>query len=144
MKINENENNSIDISIKKNNKEPYSYDIEELEKIIINGDITYNDNKILIVKEIKEYVKMIMKIDNNEVKEIRLINSDYIFEEWKNSFNKNYKADKKYKSIVKDDHLKDLKISEIKEALTTLIPETKFEIFSEDPSKFENMIKKVY
>ena len=60
----------------------YSYDFDELGKIIFNGKSeNFKENKILIVKEIKEYVKMIMDIENKDEKEITVINTDYIFKE---------------------------------------------------------------
>ena len=35
-----------------------------------------------------------MDINNKEIKEISVINNDYIFKEWKSSFNKSYKTEK--------------------------------------------------
>ena len=81
-----------------------------------------------------------MDIDNKEVKGITVINNDYIFKEWKKSFNKSYKTREEFKLIVKADNLENLKIKDIKDALIKLIPKVKFEIFKDDPSKFENMI----
>jgi hypothetical protein len=112
-----------------------------LEKILFNdNEENFNQNKILIIKEIKEYVKMNMDFDYKDVKEITVINNDYIFKEWKRSFNKSYKIKEEFKLIVKTDNLNNLKIEDIKKALIKLIPNVKFEIFKEDPSKFENMI----
>ena len=56
------------------------------------------------------------------------------------SFNKSYKIKEEFKLIVKTDNLNNLKIEDIKEALIKLIPNVKFEIFKDDPSKFEKII----
>ena len=104
--------------------ETYSYDVDELEKIIFNGKKeNFNENKILIVKEIKEYVKMIIDIENKDAKEITVINNDYIFKEWKSSFNKSYKTKEEFKLIVKTDNIDNFQIKDIKEALIKLIPD---------------------
>ena len=141
IKLENKEKGNILIDMPKNNMESYSYDFDELENILFNNKKkNFNENKILIVKEIKEYAKMIMDIENQEEKEITVINNDYIFKEWKRSFNKSYKSKEEFKLIVKTDNLNNLKIKDIKEALIKLIPDEKFEIFKDAPSKFENMI----
>ena len=62
-KLENNKKDDILIGIPKDNNESYSYVVDELEKIIFNGKKeNLNENKILIVKEIKEYVKMILDI----------------------------------------------------------------------------------
>ena len=68
-----------------------------------------------------------MDIDNKEVKEITVIKNDYIFKEWKSSFNKSYKTREEFKLIVKTDNLENLKIKDIKDALIKLTPNIKFE-----------------
>jgi len=141
VKLENKEKGNILKDMPKNNMESYSYDFDELENILFNNKKkNFNENKILIVKEIKEYAKMIMDIENQEEKEITVINNDYIFKEWKRSFNKSYKTKEEFKLIVNTDNLNNLKIKDIKEALIKLIPDEKFEIFKDAPSKFENMI----
>ena len=81
-----------------------------------------------------------MDIENKDEKEITVINTDYIFKEWKKSFNKSFKIKEEFKLIVKTDNLNNLKKENIKEALIKLIPNVKFEIFKDVPSKFQNMI----
>ena len=98
----------------------------------------------MIVKEIKEYAKMIMKIEKDKIKQIQIIDSKYIFKEWKKSFNNNYKSEKEYQKIVEINKLNDLKIDDIKNSLLKLVNNVKFKIFSEDPSKFPNMIKSIF
>ena len=81
-----------------------------------------------------------MDFDYKDVKEITVINNDYIFKEWKSSFNKSYKTKEEFKSIVQTDNLENLKLKDIKDALIKLIPNIKFEIFKDKPSKFESLI----
>ena len=79
----------------KSNIESYSYDVDELEKIIFNGKRgNLNENKIVIIKEIKKYAKMIMDIDNKDVKEITVINNNYILNNGKNLLINHIKQEK--------------------------------------------------
>ena len=67
VKLGNNEKGSALINMHQSNMKSYSYDFDELEKIIFNGKSeNFKENKILIVKEIKEYVKMIMDIENKD------------------------------------------------------------------------------
>ena len=129
---NENKNNET--------KRVYSYDIKEMKIVLFNENFQFKNDKVEILKEIKEYIIKISKIKSEKMDAIIKIDSNYIFNSWRNTFGKGYKNNKLYTKLVQIDRYPDLNIDKFREALLLLIPDKKFEILSEDPSKFDKMI----
>ena len=73
------------------NAKSYSYDIKEIENVLLNDDFQFKDDKVDIIKEIKEYVIKTSQIKSNEMNEIIKIDTNYIFNSWCNTFGKGYK-----------------------------------------------------
>ena len=71
------------------------------------------------------------------------IDANYIFNSWFNTFGKGYKKNELFKKLVQINRYPDLNIDKFKKALLLLIPEQNFEILSEDPSRFDMMIKNI-
>ena len=129
----------------KNNNSQYCYDFKELEKILFgnfdeNNYIKQSKWKIELTEDLKKYVNLITKINSNDEQEMKVIDNDYIFEEWKNSFEKGYKKQREFQNLVKLS--KDINLAKMKEALLTLTGNHKYEIFENEPSNFQRMIKK--
>ena len=129
---NENKNNDA--------KRSYSYDIKEMKIVLFNDNFQFKNDKVEIIKEIKDYVIKISQIKSDKMDSIMKIDSNYIFNEWRKTFGKGYKKIKLYTKIVQINRYTDLNIDTFRKALLLLIPGKKFEIFSEDPSKFDKMI----
>ena len=129
---NENKNNDA--------KRSYSYDIKEMEIVLFNDNFQFKNDKVEIIKEIKDYVIKISKIKSDKMDSIMKIDSNYIFNKWRKTFGKGYKKNKLYTQIVQINRYNDLNIDTFRKALLLLIPDKKFEILSEGPSKFDKMI----
>ena len=113
-----------------------------MEIVLFNDDFQFKDDKVEIIKEIKDYVIKITKIKSDKMDAIIKIDSNYIFNRWRNTFGIGYKKNELYTKLVQINRYHDLKIDKFREALLLLIPDKKFEILSEDPSRFDMMIKK--
>ena len=111
--------------------------------MLLNDDFQFKDDKVDIIKEIKEYVIKTSQIKSNEMNEIIKIDTNYIFNSWCNTFGKGYKKNELYKKLVQINRYPDLNIDKFKVALLLLIPDQKFEILSEGPSRFDMMIKNI-
>ena len=135
--ISNNENNSHE------NVKSYSYDIKEMEIVLFKDDFQFKDDKVEVIKEIKEYVIKISQIKSNKMNDIIKIDTNYIFNSWFNTFGKGYKKNELFKKLVQINRYPDLNIDKFKKALLLLIPEQNFEILSEDPSRFDMMIKNI-
>ena len=129
---NENKNNDA--------KRSYSYDIKEMEIVLFNDNFQFKNDKVEIIKEIKDYVIKISKIKSDKMDSIMKIDSNYIYNKWLKTFGKGYKKNKLYTKLVQINRYPDLNIDTFRKALLLLIPDKKFEIFSEGPSKFDKMI----
>ena len=136
-KILNNENNSHE------NVKSYSYDIKEMEIVLFKDDFQFKDDKVEVIKEIKEYVIKISQIKSNKMNDIIKIDTNYIFNSWFNTFGKGYKKNELFKKLVQINRYPDLNINKFKKALLLLIPDHNFEILSEDPSRFDMMIKNI-
>ena len=79
------------------NDKSYSYDIKEIEIVLFNDDFQFKDDKVEIIKEIKDYAIKISKIKSDKMDEIIKIDTNYIFNSWCNTFGKEYKKDELYK-----------------------------------------------
>ena len=132
-----NENNSHE------NVKSYSYDIKEMEIVLFKDDFQFKDDKVEVIKEIKEYVIKISQIKSNKMNDIIKIDTNYIFNSWFNTFGKGYKKNELFKKLVQINRYPDLNIDKFKKALLLLIPDQNFEILSEDPSRFDMMIKNI-
>ena len=135
--ISNNENNSHE------NVKSYSYDIKEMEIVLFKDDFQFKDDKVEVIKEIKEYVIKISQIKSNKMNDIIKIDTNYIFNSWFNTFGKGYKKNELFKKLVQINRYPDLNIDKFKKALLLLIPDQNFEILSEDPSRFDMMIKNI-
>ena len=129
---NENKNNDA--------KRSYSYDIKEMKIVLFNDNFQFKNDKVEIIKEIKDYVIKISKIKSDKTDSIMKIDSNYIFNKWRKTFGKGYKKNKLYTKLVQINRYTDLNIDTFRKALLLLIPDKKFEILSEGPSKFDKMI----
>ena len=129
---NENKNNDA--------KRSYSYDIKEMKIVLFNDNFQFKNDKVEIIKEIKDYVIKISQIKSDKMDSIMKIDSNYIFNKWRKTFGKGYKKNKLYTKLVQINRYTDLNIDTFRKALLLLIPDKKFEILSEGPSKFDKMI----
>ena len=129
---NENKNNDA--------KRSYSYDIKEMKIVLFNDNFQFKNDKVEIIKEIKDYAIKISQIKSDKMDSIMKIDSNYIFNKWRKTFGKGYKKNKLYTQIVQINRYTDLNIDTFRKALLLLIPDKKFEILSEGPSKFDKMI----
>ena len=116
-----------------------------MEFVLSNDEFQFKDNKAEIVKEIKNYIIKISNIKSDNLDYAINIDCNYIFNRWINTFGKGYKTNKLFTRLVQIHRYQNLKIDDFRKALLTLIPGKKFEIISEDPSKFDMMINnKIY
>ena len=129
---NENKNNDA--------KRSYSYDIKEMKIVLFNDNFQFKNDKVEIIKEIKDYVIKISQIKSDKMDSIMKIDSNYIFNKWRKTFGKGYKKKKLYTQLVQINRYTDLNIDTFRKALLLLIPDKKFEILSEGLSKFDKMI----
>ena len=118
-------------------------------------DILYpnKDQKESILDKIEKSMELLSSIEltennceNLNVKlndENKKLNYDirFLFSEWKNSFNKGYRADKIFKKLIKIE--KDITLESIKKNLTDLVSNSKIEIFKEDYHNFAKKISSV-
>jgi len=104
--------------------------------------IKLNDG-INISKKIKEYNDSLKKLDNELKSENlkQLININYFYMEWNDSFNKGYRNDVTYKKLVKMET--GFSLESLKNYLYILTKNYKIQVFKEDSFKFEDMIQKV-
>ena len=114
-----------------------------MEIVLFKDDFQFKDDKVEVIKEIKEYVIKISQIKSNKMNDIIKIDTNYIFNSWCNTFGKGYKKNKLYTKLVQINRYPDLNIDKFKKALLLLIPEQNFEILSEDPTRFDMMIKNI-
>ena len=137
-------NNILNSENKNNeNDKSYSYDIKEMEIVLFNDDFKFKDDRVEIIKEIKEYAIKISKIQSDKMDEAIKIDTNYIFNSWCNTFDKEYKKNKLYSKLVQINRYPDLSIDKFKDALLLLIPNEKFEILPENPSRFDSIIDKI-
>ena len=108
--------------------------------VLFNDNFQFKNDKVEIIKEIKDYVIKISQIKSDKMDSIMKIDSNYIFNKWSKTFGKGYKKNKLYTQIVQINRYTDLNIDTFRKALLLLIPDKKFEILSEGPSKFDKMI----
>ena len=113
---------------------------KEMEIVLFNDNFQFKNDKVEIIKEIKDYVIKISKIKSDKTDSIMKIDSNYIFNKWRKTFGKGYKKNKLYTKLVQINRYTDLNIDTFRKALLLLIPDKKFEILSEGPSKFDKMI----
>ena len=111
--------------------------------VLFNDNFQFKNDKVEIIKEIKDYVIKISKIKSDKTDSIMKIDSNYIFNKWSKTFGKGYKNNKLYTQIVQINRYTDLNIDTFRKALLLLIPDQKFEILSEGPSRFDMMIKNI-
>ena len=137
--------NNILNSENKNNENDkfYSYDVKEMEIVLFNDDFKFKDDRVEIIKEIKEYAIKISKIQSDKMDEAIKIDTNYIFNSWCNTFDKEYKKNKLYSKLVQINRYPDLSIDKFKDALLLLIPNEKFEILPENPSRLDNIIDNI-
>lgn len=96
-------------------------------------------NELLKVQNIKKLRDIINK-NKNSFTEGNLIDIYYIFEEWKKSFNKSYKADKNFKKLIIYDEK--IELNDIKIVASYLLKKSnqeKIVIFGDDPGDFKNI-----
>ena len=133
---------------------------------IFNGSITEKDDiyltiyKLLnsdeielITSKIKSEIELASKIElcfeknNALIEQLRteisknIYDIDYLFKQWKNSFNYGYKTDDIFKKIIK--FSPNITLDKIKENTTKLIGNKVMKIYKEDASKFISMIDSV-
>ena len=128
----------------KNINSKYFYDFKELEKILF-GDLNEKNGvenwKIEFTEDLKKYVNLITKLNSNGDQEMIVFDIQYIFKEWKKSFEKGYKQKKEFQNLVKLRN--DIDLPKMKEAILILTGNHKYEIFvNDDPSNFQKMIDK--
>ena len=123
--------------IEKNNNQS---DDEMIKKIMSeenNNDIKINDLWKILKEKIRNNDKGIKDI---AIKVNQIINPSYFYNLWKNSFKtERYKKLKKYKSFIKESHIKTAK--EMNNILVKLLPNYEVNFFDEDPSRFSKKIK---
>ena len=108
---------------------------------ILKSGITFNKDGTFILNCIKEFNDIILK-NKNSLKDIAIIDGEFIFIKWKNSFKENnYKSSEKYKNLVIFD--KNIKFKTIENATKNLMGSSMIKIFCEDPGNFQNKIKSV-
>ena len=133
---NEEEMDESEIIEKNNNKS----DDEMIKKIMSeenNNDIKINDLWKILKEKIRNNDKGIKDI---AIKVNQIINPSYFYNLWKNSFKtERYKKLKKYKSFIKESHIKTAK--EMNNILVKLLPNYEVNFFDEDPSRFSKKIK---
>ena len=64
------------------------------------------------------------------------VNVEFIFENWKKTFNTNYKEKEEFKQLVV--YEENIKLMEIESAARALIVENEISIFCKDPGDFKN------
>ena len=115
-------------------------DDEMIKKIMSeenNNDIKINDLWKILKEKIRNNDKGIKDI---AIKVNQIINPSYFYNLWKNSFKtERYKKLKKYKSFIKESHIKTAK--EMNNILVKLLPNYEVNFFDEDPSRFSKKIK---
>ena len=109
-----------------------------LEKLLTKEN-EFTKNELSKIKHIKELRDIINK-NKDSLREGNIIDIYYIFLEWKNSFNKSYKAEENFKKLVIYDEK--IELSDIKKVASYLINvpnKEKIEISSDVPEYFKNI-----
>lgn len=116
--------------------------VEEIEKLNINDllekDLDENNkNKIDLLNQIFDLIKE--NSENSNLEEETCINGEFLFNEWKKSFDVGYKQNNNFKLLVVYDD--NINLKQIKDATIKLINNMNIKIFSQDPGKFAKNIK---
>lgn len=157
--LNEKENEKREVSQKDNLIEIIDNIIDNFEKYYLNNNRNISINSITKqIKDIKindllERENEFSEIDISKLQKIKqldelisknkeiigkndVIDGEFIFSEWKKSFNVGYKATKDYQSLVI--YEENINLHDIKDAVKVLIDEQQINIFCEDPGDFKN------
>ena len=109
-----------------------------LEKLLTKEN-EFTKNELSKIQHIKELRDIINK-NKDSLREGNIIDINYIFQEWKNSFNQSYKAEENFKKLVIYDEK--IEFSELKKVASFLINapiKEKIIISSDVPAEFKNI-----
>jgi hypothetical protein len=112
----------------------------DLENILSKEGKKLNQNELIKLKCLKKF-KDDIRNSYKENDNIEIIDGNFIFKKWKNSFKRNYKADISFKKLVIFN--RKLTLDEIKKVAINLIGSLNLEIFVEDPGNFASKIENV-
>ena len=119
-------------------------DLERIQNIMSGDDNTQSDAKIKsLLKNLCDRLTKIYSI-KNYITNYRNVEIDpvYFYNLWKDSFDKeNYKSDKDYTYFIKKEKI--ISLEEMGDILKKLLKDIKYNLFDDDPSKFESRIKKI-
>ena len=129
----------------KNNNYPIFDIINKIKELniedILKSGIKFNKDELFKLNCIKEFNNIILK-NKNSLKDIAIIDGEFIFKKWKNSFEENnYKSSEQYKNLVIYD--KNIKFKTIENATKNLMGSSMIKIFCEDPGNFPNKLKDI-
>lgn len=102
---------------------------------LLKQENEFSENEILKLQKIKELNKLILS-NNNLLDENAVIDGEFIFQKWKTTFHKNYKATEEFQDLVLYDE--NVKFGDLENAVKALISEQEINIFCEDPGDFKS------
>ena len=130
----------IDVSLE-DSKDTIDDDIKRIENIMSgeNNQETLKINSLLKILFNKIKVNYINDNSDETKHKHEEIDSNFFYSLWKESFEKQkYKKGKDYKRFIKKDKIES--IEKMGKTIKYLLPDLKYELFGEDPRRFENRI----